>query len=71
MFRDIRDPQEIGAALAAQRAHSPSEPICSLADRILAHSTIRHYGETDEQYAKRTLDANTATNGQLAMFRAA
>lgn len=72
MIRDIRDPLEIGAALEAQRAHSPTMPIGKLADQILEGDTVRHYGESNEAFANRTAESQGyARNYQLAMFREA
>ena len=72
MLRDIRDPQEIGAALDAQRAHSPSTSILQIADRVLNDSTIRNYGETNYAYVDRVAkEQGSNRNGQLAIFRAA
>lgn len=72
MLRDIRDPQEIGAALEAQRAHSPGESITSLADRVLGDPTIRNYDESNGDYADRIAESQGYhRNGQLAMFKAA
>jgi hypothetical protein len=68
MNRDIRDPQEIGAALAAQRARSPKVSITELADEVLSHQTIRNHQESNTAFLDRI--AGTTENGnQLAMFR--
>jgi len=70
MHRDIRDPQAIGAALEAQRAHSRNEPVAKLADRVLSNP-LPNYGESTSAYRERVRHADTNGNGQLAMFRAA
>lgn len=74
MIRDIRDPREIGAALDARRAHSPSTPICAIADQVLNDPTIRNYDEKNPAYADRVTHSREMSkngDGQLAMFRAA
>jgi hypothetical protein len=69
MYRDIRDPKAIGAALETQRAHSANEPVTKLADKVL-NSPLPNYGESSAAYRERTHDTASG-NGQLAMFHAA
>jgi hypothetical protein len=71
MYRDIRDPKAIGAALETRRAHSANEPITKLADQVLTGMYMPNYGESPAAFRERVHTTQQLANGQLAMFRSA